>query len=208
MGSDGDANRGADEFWIPHWSYLETYDEYFEHPAQIRTPGGSPGHGRWNISGIGLPGRGAAQGVLRERAAVTCRRCAVPLPGRSRRGAEKTEKGTVTFSERKVTVPFFRRYSDFRYSTRSRFSRSRQRRAEKARRSDRRRRAAWRSGRRDRSRPSCGSTVLQRRGPVAAIGRAIRLEVVDADLRGRVHVPARLREERRDVAASRTAPCP
>ena len=34
-----------------HW----TYDEYFEHPAQIRTAGGSPGHGRWNISGINLP---------------------------------------------------------------------------------------------------------------------------------------------------------
>jgi predicted TIM-barrel fold metal-dependent hydrolase len=55
MGSDGNPSRGADEFWIPHWRYLETYDEYFSHPAQIRTPGGSPGHGRWNISGIGLP---------------------------------------------------------------------------------------------------------------------------------------------------------
>jgi uncharacterized protein len=55
MGSDGNPGRGADEFWIPHWRYLETYDEYFYHPAQIRTPGGSPGHGRWNISGIGLP---------------------------------------------------------------------------------------------------------------------------------------------------------
>src|SRR5688572_26722675 len=55
MGSDGSPNRGADEFWRPHWRYLETYDEYFYHPAQIRTPGGSPGHGRWNISGVGLP---------------------------------------------------------------------------------------------------------------------------------------------------------
>lgn len=55
MGSDGNPSRGADEFWIPHWRFLETYDEYFYHPAQIRTPGGSPGHGRWNISGIGLP---------------------------------------------------------------------------------------------------------------------------------------------------------
>jgi predicted TIM-barrel fold metal-dependent hydrolase len=55
MGSDGGPGRGAEEFWTPHWRYLETYDEYFEHPAQIRTPGGSPGHGRWNISGIGLP---------------------------------------------------------------------------------------------------------------------------------------------------------
>jgi len=55
MGSDGSPNRGADDFWTPHWRYLKTYDEYFEHPAQVRTPGGSPGHGRWNISGIGLP---------------------------------------------------------------------------------------------------------------------------------------------------------
>ena len=55
MGSDGNPTRGADEFWIPHWRTLETYDEYFYHPAQIRTPGGSPGHGRWNISGLGLP---------------------------------------------------------------------------------------------------------------------------------------------------------
>jgi uncharacterized protein len=55
MGSDGGPSRGADEFWIPHWRCLETYDEYFYHPAQIRTPGGSPGHGRWNISGLGLP---------------------------------------------------------------------------------------------------------------------------------------------------------
>jgi hypothetical protein len=34
---------------------LETLDEYFYHPAQAITPGGSPAHGRWNISGIGLP---------------------------------------------------------------------------------------------------------------------------------------------------------
>ena len=55
FGTDGGPARGADDFWTPHWRSLETYDEYFEHPAQMRTPGGSPGHGRWNISGIGLP---------------------------------------------------------------------------------------------------------------------------------------------------------
>lgn len=55
LGSDGDPDRGIDDFWTPHWRCLETYDEYFEHPAQIRTEGGSPGHGRWNISGLGLP---------------------------------------------------------------------------------------------------------------------------------------------------------
>jgi predicted TIM-barrel fold metal-dependent hydrolase len=55
LGSDGDPGRDVDDFWTPHWRFLETFDEYFEHPAQLRTEGGSPGHGRWNISGIGLP---------------------------------------------------------------------------------------------------------------------------------------------------------
>jgi predicted TIM-barrel fold metal-dependent hydrolase len=55
MGSDGNPRSDPDDFWTPHWRYLETYDEYFYHPAQVRTVGGSPGHGRWNISGIGLP---------------------------------------------------------------------------------------------------------------------------------------------------------
>jgi uncharacterized protein len=55
LGSDGNPTRKPDEFWIPHFRYLETYDEYFPHPAQIVTEGGSPGHGRWHISGIGLP---------------------------------------------------------------------------------------------------------------------------------------------------------
>jgi predicted TIM-barrel fold metal-dependent hydrolase len=55
FGSDGGPDSDVDTFWTPHWRFLETFDEYFEHPAQIRTAGGSPGHGRWNISGIGLP---------------------------------------------------------------------------------------------------------------------------------------------------------
>jgi uncharacterized protein len=55
FGSDGNPRRQIDDFWTPQWRYLETFDEHFYHPAQIRTPGGSPGHGRWNISGIGLP---------------------------------------------------------------------------------------------------------------------------------------------------------
>lgn len=42
---------------------------------------------------------------------------------------------------------------------------------------------------------------LERRRTVTAIGRAIGLEAVDADLLGLVHVPAGLREERRHVAA-------
>jgi predicted TIM-barrel fold metal-dependent hydrolase len=55
FGSDGGPGRGVDEFWVPHWRFLETFDEHFYHPAQIRTPGGSPGHGRYNIYGLGLP---------------------------------------------------------------------------------------------------------------------------------------------------------
>jgi len=55
FGSDGNPSRGVDEFWVPHWRFLETYDEHFDHPAQIRSATGAPLHGRWRISGIGLP---------------------------------------------------------------------------------------------------------------------------------------------------------
>ena len=55
FGSDGNPGRGVDEFWIPHWRFLETYDEHFDHPAQLRSATGAPLHGRWRISGIGLP---------------------------------------------------------------------------------------------------------------------------------------------------------
>ena len=55
FGSDGNPGRGVDEFWIPHWRFLETYDEHFDHPAQLRSATGAPLHGRWRIYGIGLP---------------------------------------------------------------------------------------------------------------------------------------------------------
>ena len=55
FGSDGNPGRGAEEFWLPHWRFLETYDEHFDHPAQLRSATGAPLHGRWRISGIGLP---------------------------------------------------------------------------------------------------------------------------------------------------------
>ena len=55
FGSDGNPNRGVEEFWAPHWRFLETFDEHFDHPAQIRSETGAPLHGRWRISGIGLP---------------------------------------------------------------------------------------------------------------------------------------------------------
>ena len=69
FGSDGSPEREVEQFWTPHWRYLETYDEYFYHPAQIRTEGGSPGHGRWNISGIGLPDEVLRKVAAMERAA-------------------------------------------------------------------------------------------------------------------------------------------
>jgi predicted TIM-barrel fold metal-dependent hydrolase len=55
FGSDGNPERGVEEFWEPHWRFLETYDEHFDHPAQLRSPTGAPLHGRWRIYGIGLP---------------------------------------------------------------------------------------------------------------------------------------------------------
>jgi predicted TIM-barrel fold metal-dependent hydrolase len=55
FGSDGNPSRGIDEFWVPHWRFLETYDEHFDHPAQMRSPTGAPLHGRWRIYGISLP---------------------------------------------------------------------------------------------------------------------------------------------------------
>jgi predicted TIM-barrel fold metal-dependent hydrolase len=55
FGSDGNPSRGIEEFWVPHWRFLETFDEHFDHPAQLRSATGAPLHGRWRISGIGLP---------------------------------------------------------------------------------------------------------------------------------------------------------
>ena len=55
FGSDGSPGRGIEEFWVPHWRFMETFDEYFDHPAQLRSPTGAPLHGRWRIYGIGLP---------------------------------------------------------------------------------------------------------------------------------------------------------
>jgi len=55
FGSDGNPGRGIEEFWVPHWRFLETYDEHFDHPAQIRSATGAPLHGRWRIYGVGLP---------------------------------------------------------------------------------------------------------------------------------------------------------
>ena len=40
FGSDGNPGRGLEEFWVPHWRFLETYDEHFDHPAQFARPRG------------------------------------------------------------------------------------------------------------------------------------------------------------------------
>ena len=55
FGSDGGPSRQADNFWRPHWRFLETDDEYFDHPAQMLSPLGAPLQGRWKIYGIFLP---------------------------------------------------------------------------------------------------------------------------------------------------------
>lgn len=45
-GSDGDPSREADDFRRPDWRFLETDDEYFDHPAQMLSPLGAPLQGR------------------------------------------------------------------------------------------------------------------------------------------------------------------
>ena len=93
FGTDGSQSRGADEFWRPHWRALETLDEYFPHPAQVRTPLGSPGHGRWQISGLGLPDGGAAEDLLPERAAAPAADEGVDREAVRREGGRVDDRG-------------------------------------------------------------------------------------------------------------------
>lgn len=55
FGSDGSPDREVDQFWTPHWRFLETDDEHFDHPAQMLSPLGAPLQGRWRIDGVFLP---------------------------------------------------------------------------------------------------------------------------------------------------------
>jgi predicted TIM-barrel fold metal-dependent hydrolase len=55
FGTDGNPSREVGQFWEPHWRYIETNDEYFDHPAQLLSPLGAPLHGRWAIHGVFLP---------------------------------------------------------------------------------------------------------------------------------------------------------
>jgi predicted TIM-barrel fold metal-dependent hydrolase len=55
FGSDGSPDRDVERFWTPHWRFLETDDEYFDHPAQMLSPLGAPLQGRWRIYGVFLP---------------------------------------------------------------------------------------------------------------------------------------------------------
>lgn len=55
FGSDGNPAREPDQFWRPHWRFLESDDEYFDHPAQMLSPLGAPLQGRWKIFGVFLP---------------------------------------------------------------------------------------------------------------------------------------------------------
>lgn len=54
FGTDGAPDRDPDDFWRPHWRFLETDDEYFDHPAQMLSPLGAPLQGRWKIYGLFL----------------------------------------------------------------------------------------------------------------------------------------------------------
>ena len=54
FGTDGNPRR-TEDFWIPHWRFLETDDEYFDHPAQMINELGAGLQGRWKIHGIFLP---------------------------------------------------------------------------------------------------------------------------------------------------------
>jgi predicted TIM-barrel fold metal-dependent hydrolase len=55
FGSDGSPGREIGQFWTPHWRFLETDDEHFDHPAQMLSPLGAPLQGRWRIYGVFLP---------------------------------------------------------------------------------------------------------------------------------------------------------
>ena len=55
FGTDGSPGREVDQFWTPHWRFLETDDEHFDHPAQMLSPLGAPLQGRWRIYGVFLP---------------------------------------------------------------------------------------------------------------------------------------------------------
>jgi predicted TIM-barrel fold metal-dependent hydrolase len=57
FGTDGGAGRMNDVngFWRPHFRFFETYDEYFDHPAQLLSQEGAALHGRWKIYGVSLP---------------------------------------------------------------------------------------------------------------------------------------------------------
>ena len=55
FGTDGGPDREIDQFWTPHWRFLETDDEHFDHPAQMLSPLGAPLQGRWRIYGVFLP---------------------------------------------------------------------------------------------------------------------------------------------------------
>ena len=91
FGSDGNPGRGVEEFWVPHWRFLETYDEHFDHPAQIRSPTGAPLHGRWQHLRHRSARRRAAQGLLRERAEVSAGGPRVDRP--AARGAPVNGRG-------------------------------------------------------------------------------------------------------------------
>jgi len=55
FGSDNNPSSIPDEEWRPYWRFLETDDEYFDFPVQLRSTFGFSMQGRWKINGIFLP---------------------------------------------------------------------------------------------------------------------------------------------------------
>jgi uncharacterized protein len=55
FGTDGSPDREVEQFWTPHWRFLESDDEDFDHPAQMLSSRGAPLQGRWRIYGVFLP---------------------------------------------------------------------------------------------------------------------------------------------------------
>ena len=104
FGSDGNPGRGVEEFWVPHWRFLETYDEHFDHPAQIRSPTGAPLHGRWRIYGHWPAGRRVAEGLLRQRAAIPAGGPRVDRPAARRAAVTAAEYADTRSSLHRIRV--------------------------------------------------------------------------------------------------------
>ncbi len=84
MGSDGSPNRGAEEFWRPHWRYLETYDEYSTTRRRFALPAGRLVTAAGTSRESACPMRCCGRSITRTRCG-TFHRCGHQSNGSSRR---------------------------------------------------------------------------------------------------------------------------